>query len=246
MSIAAYLAAQFALPIALIAVIVLIMFLMRPKRFYIVRHGETLLNLDHIRQGEEGLLSEQGRMQAAQVGEYLKQFSIGKIITSTYPRAKETAEILESSLKVPVVATPLLVERRNPSEVIGKHTKDPEVERISDEMDRAYHDDTYRFSDEENFVDLKKRAHDCLPFLAWNGVHETVVVTHHVFLKMLIAYMLYREHIHAGDFAKVSFFNWSSNAGITICEFHPWRCLSRTRGWEVVSFNEQVIEGIRE
>ncbi len=56
---------------------------------------------------------------------------------------------------------------------------------------------------------------------------------------MLIAYLLYRERLHAADFIKLSFFNISDNAGITICEFHPWRIFSPTRGWEVVSYNEQ-------
>jgi hypothetical protein len=52
------------------------------------------------------------------------------------------------------------VERKNPSEIIGKHTDDSEVTRIVDQMDLAYHLDEYRFSDEENFTDLKKRARE--------------------------------------------------------------------------------------
>lgn len=75
--------------------------------------------------------------------------------------------------------------------------------------------------------------------IALQGVRETVVVTHHVFLKMLIAYMLYRERLRAADFVKLSFFNISDNAGIIVCEFHSWKFFSKTCGWEVVSYNEQ-------
>ncbi len=209
------------------------------RRFYFIRHGETLLNAEHIRQGEDGALSEKGREQAEKVGNYLKLFPIRRIITSTYPRARETAEILNKNLKAHVLSSALLAERKNPSEIIGKHTDDPEVVKIVDQMDLGYHEDEFRFSDEENFVDLKKRARKCLNLLASQGARETVVVTHHVFLKMLIAYMLHREHLHASDFVKLSFFNYSDNAGITICEYNPWRMFSHTRGWRVISYNEQ-------
>ena len=212
---------------------------MRARRFYFVRHGETVLNAQHIRQGEEGSLSEEGKQQAERVGAVLKTLPIQHIIASTYLRARETAAILNTYLNVPVTYSPLLAERRNPSEIIGKSTHDPEVIRIVDQMDLAYHEDEYRFSDEENFIDLKERVRKCLNLLAREGARETVIVTHHHILKMLLAYMLYRERLHAADFTKLSFFNVSDNAGITVCEFHPWKILSETRGWEVVSFNEQ-------
>lgn len=214
--------------------------LMRPRRFYFVRHGETLLNAQHIKQGAEGGLSEKGKRQAEKVGAYLKQFHIERIISSTYPRARETAAIINAYLKVPVIYSPLLIERRNASETVGKRRDDPEVVRIVDQTDLAYHEDDFRFSDEENFVDLKKRARKCLNLLARQGSRETCVVTHHVFLKMCVAYLLYRERLHAADFVKLSFFNISDNAGITVCEFHPWKMLSKTRGWEVVSYNQQA------
>ena len=87
---------------------------------------------------------------------------------------------------------------------------------------------------------MRQRAKKCLQYLSKRGVRETVIVTHHVFLKMLIAYLLYRENLHAKDFVRLSFFNYSNNASITIVEYHPWKKWSSTHGWEVVSYNEQV------
>lgn len=226
-------------PLFAVIALFLVFVLMRPRRIYFVRHGETILNAEHIRQGSAGTLSEKGRQQAENVGMYLKQFPIRRIITSTYPRAEETAALINTHLKVPILRTPLFIERRNPSELIGKHTDDPEAVRIVDQMDLSYHEDEYRYSDEENFVDLKARARKCLNLLARQGTRHMVVVTHHHFLKICIAYLLYRERLHAADFAKLSFFNISDNAGITICEFHPWKVFSPTRGWEVISYNEQ-------
>ena len=230
------------MPLYLISVLALIaigvVLLMRPRRFYFIRHGETILNAQHIRQGEEGVLSENGKRQAEQAGISLKRFNITRIISSDYERARETAQIINKHLGVPILYSPLFGERKNPKEIIGKHTKDPEVVRIVDQMDLAYHEDEYRFSDEENFIDLKKRARKCLALLSHQSTRRTCVITHHVFLKILVAYLLYRENLHAADFAKLAFFNFSDNATITICDFHPWKRFSQTRGWKVVAFNE--------
>lgn len=208
------------------------------KRFYFVRHGETILNAEHIRQGESGSLSPNGRRQAEKVGSALEHLSITRIIASDYPRAQETANIINAHLGVPIIYSPLLGERRNPKEIIGKNRDEPAVAHIIDQIDLSYHDDDYRFSDEENFVDMKKRAKKCLSLLARQGARETCVVTHHLFLKMLLAYLLYREDLHAADFAKLSFFNMADNAGISVCDFHWWKMLNATRGWEVVSYNQ--------
>lgn len=224
------------------AVILLVLFLMRTRRFYFIRHGETLLNAQHIRQGEDGALSERGRAQAEQIGQHFEHTPIKRIISSTYPRARETAGLINTYLNVPILYSPLLAERRNPSEIIGKHTHDAAVTLIVNQMDLAYHPDDYLYSDEENFAALKARARKCLSLLARQGARETLVVTHHVFLKMLVAYLLYREELHATDFVKLSFFNVSDNAGITICEYNPWDMFSPTLGWKVVSYNGQPDE----
>jgi broad specificity phosphatase PhoE len=226
------------IPVGALLIVVVVLF-MRPRRFYFIRHGETLLNAEHVRQGEGGGLSEKGKQQAERVGKALTQFPVERIISSTYPRARETAMIINTYLHVSIEYSPLLAERRNPTEIIGKSTQDPEVMHIVDQMDLAYHKDDYRFSDEENFADLKKRARKCLTLFSHQGARHTAVVTHHHFLKVVIAYLLYRERLTAAEFVKLSFFNTADNAGLTVCEFNPWKVLSPTRGWSVISFNEK-------
>ena len=219
---------------------IIIMLLMRPQRFYFVRHGETLMNAAHIKQGAEGGLTESGKRQAALVGEILAPLRISAIISSPYERARETTAIINERLHAPITYSPLLVERRNASAVIGKRQNDPEVAHIVELIDLVYHEDDYRYADEENFQDLKNRARECLSYLARQGSPRTCIVTHHIFLKMLLSYMLFREELHNPAYVKLSFLNTSNNGGISICEYHPWRMFSRTRGWEVVSFNENA------
>src|SRR6185437_10675352 len=81
-------------------------------------------------------------------------------------------------------------------------------------MDQSFHDDDMRISDEENFADMKKRAEHALNFLEHRGLHEVCVVTHKVFLQMLIAYITAGKRLHAADYAKMSFFNPADNASI--------------------------------
>ncbi len=211
---------------------------MVPKRFYIVRHGQTILNEQHIKQGSEGRLNATGELQAEELGRYLKQFSIRTILSSPYERAVQTAEIINTYLGVEIHLTALLSERKNPSEVLGKSTHDPEVIDVVGKTERGYHDDNFRFSDEENFADMKQRAATCLTYLEQTRATSTLVVTHHALLQMLLSYLLYRESLHAADYVKLSFFNPAENGGITICEFHPWKRFNKTYGWEIIAYNE--------
>jgi broad specificity phosphatase PhoE len=211
----------------------------RPKRYFFVRHGATLLNEQHIKQGPEGGLSPTGRKQAELAGIYLVQFHIQKIIASPYERTRQTAEIINTKLHTSISYSSLLRERTNPSTVIGKSTKDPEVAHVVDLVELRFHDDDFRYADEENFLDLQTRARDTLRYLERQPYARMCVVTHHFFLKSLLGYMLYREKLHFSDYLKLSFFNTLDNGGITICEFHPWRQWNKSRGWSVLSFNEQ-------
>src|SRR3989344_1859640 len=140
---------------------------MATKIIYFVRHGQTENNAKGIRQGAEGGLSDKGREQALATA---KRFPKHKghpqvIISSPYQRTKETAEILGKELNMKIHYSPLLIERRNPSEVIGQWGGDVRVKTITDQMDKGFHPDDLRVSDEENFVDLKNRARDLLKYI---------------------------------------------------------------------------------
>lgn len=226
---------EFLLLVAFLLFIFLLYLRLSPRRYYFVRHGETLLNKQHIKQGAEGGLSEGGKQQAEVTGAALGQVSgLHLIVSSPYERAKETSAIIATHLRHPRIRySPLLVERRNASAVIGKSTHDPEVERIVDTIDLAYHEDDYRYSDEENFLDMKKRARKCLRYLGRQQGTAIAVVTHHAFLKMLLCYMLYGKELHASAFIKLSFFNPSDNGGITVCTYYPL-----FRRWTIEGYNQ--------
>ena len=71
-------------------------------------------------------------------------------------------------------------------------------------------------------------------------------MTHGIFLKMLIAYMLYGDELSAQDYNKLSFFNPSNNAGITICEYtggifgSNWFAPRPRERWKLVVWDDHV------
>jgi broad specificity phosphatase PhoE len=211
---------------------------MATKLIYFVRHGQTENNAQNLKQGAGGHLSETGRDQALTTA---KRFPMGPglpqiIFSSPYERTKETAEIIAAELGIKIKYTDLLKERRNPSEVIGKWGGDPEVRSIMDRMDRSYRPDDFRISDEENFVDLKKRAKKLLSFISQRWEKRIIMVTHSNFLKLVAAYMIYGDKLTASEHANLSFFNPIKNAGMAIVKYtHHW---FRKNEWELLVWND--------
>ncbi len=194
---------------------------MSTKLIYFVRHGETILNAQNIRQSAEGGLTELGKSQALETA---KRFPKHKghpevIIASPYERTRETAEIIARELGMKIEFCDLLVERRNPSEIIGKWGEDPEVKKIVDQMDKSFHEDNLRISDEENFIDLKVRAKKLLKYIKRRREKRIIMITHGIFLKMVVSYMLEGEKLTASEYNKLSVYNPVNNASMAIVSY---------------------------
>ncbi len=208
------------------------------KIIYFVRHGETENNAKNIRQGPNGALSEKGREQALATA---KRFPKEKgrpqvIISSPYERAKETAEIIAGELQMKVEYSDLLVERRNPTEIICHEGGEKEVREIIDRIDKSYHADDLRISDEENFIDLKERARKLLKYIKHRRQKRIIMVTHGIFLKMVVSYMLYGDSLTASQYNNLSYFNPADNASMAISSYTPH--LFRKDEWKLLTWND--------
>lgn len=211
---------------------------MATKLIYFVRHGESQQNAEGIRQGSEGPLSPQGVLQVIATSKRFPQ-NKGKpevIISSPYERTKETANIIAAELNMMVEYCDLLRERKNPTEIVGHKGEERDIKKIVDVIDGSYHKDELRYSDEENFEDLKERAKQLLSFIEDRGEDRIIMVTHGIFLKMVIAYIIYGESLTASLYNTLSYHNPINNAGMTICKFIPhWFAQDE---WKVVTWND--------
>jgi len=79
---------------------------------YLVRHGETVDNVNQIMQGQtQGRLTANGIVQAQQVRDQMASESFSAIIASDLKRSVDTATIIAEPHHLDVVQTPLLRER---------------------------------------------------------------------------------------------------------------------------------------
>lgn len=75
--------------------------------FYLIRHGQKVAEA-----GDPGL-TELGKEQVEKTAEFLRDKNISKIYSSSYKRTKETAEIINKTLKVEIKFDDKLRERMN-------------------------------------------------------------------------------------------------------------------------------------
>lgn len=82
------------------------------SEFFFIRHGETDWNVARKMQGATDiLLNDNGRAQARAAQDFIGDAGITRLISSPLLRAFETAQILNETAKLPLIANAGLVER---------------------------------------------------------------------------------------------------------------------------------------
>ncbi len=186
------------------------------KKVYFVRHGESEGNAGPIRQTATTALSEKGRVQASFVAERCSRIPFEIMICSSMKRAKETADIILSKISKPIEYSDLFVERRRSSEVLGQPKDTPLALKVEDEINKNFHLPNFRFSDEENFEDLKRRAMSALDYLEKRPEETILIVTHGFFMRIIIACVVFGDDLAGEDCSKFIRAFHTQNTGITV------------------------------
>lgn len=90
------------------------------KIVYFVRHGQSEANALPIFQGPDSPLDEIGKQQAAIIAERVSRVPFEALISSSFPRAKETAQAIGKMTGKQPEYSDLFVERIKPSSINGK------------------------------------------------------------------------------------------------------------------------------
>ncbi|OGZ07165.1 MAG: hypothetical protein A3D65_05165 [Candidatus Lloydbacteria bacterium RIFCSPHIGHO2_02_FULL_50_13] len=149
-----------------------------------------MTNATKINYGPTVPLTDRGKAQARIVGKRLASLMPKRLIASPYERAKETGSTIAEEVGLPLEHSDLFIERRAPSVVRNRHGEEPEVQRIWKAIAENADIPDWHHSDEENFSDLRGRAKVALCFLETIPEDPTIVVTHGLFMKMLLAHIL--------------------------------------------------------
>lgn len=202
---------------------------------FFIRHGESVNNAANIRQGAEGDLTLLGRKQAAATGHRLAGTGIrfDHFLASPMPRAAQTAEIVAEAINMSHEYSELFVEHKNPSEIIGKPHDDPDVVAVNVAVRDHYTDPEWKYSDEESFVELRRRGRQALERLEELEGENVLVVTHAKFLRLLTAYIMHGEAVTPEQFWNIFLTLRNHNGGINMLAHEEER-------WRLVSWNDHT------
>lgn len=200
----------------------------KTKRVYFVRHGETVGNVKQIVQSPKDQLNENGLMQAAKIAERSRNISFQKLISSDYDRAKSTAEAIAQANGLTVEYSSLFRERLGPSQFFDCLHNDAKFQAYLEQQKELRNDKNWHFADEENQNDTSERALQALRFLEEQEDQEIMVVTHGLFLRMLVMQVLFNKKMSADIWYDTAGNMTTTNTGITvcICENGLWKLLT--------------------
>ncbi len=203
-------------------------------KIFIVRHGITSFNKEKIHQFPETSLAEEGKEQADNIARRLKKFSIDKIYVSPLLRACQTAEIIANKLHIPFYIRNELQEIRKPSVIMGKKHTDSEVISIKKELWANYQNTSWYYSDEENFLDIKKRTDSLMKSLQkeYKENINILLVTHEYIAKMIAGITLFGDKLEPKDFLCIYHKLEFSNTGLSCIQYKP------TTGFKILFLND--------
>lgn len=143
---------------------------------YVIRHGQTDLNVRGVIQGTMDIaLNEEGVRQAEALAPFFRDKTVNSIYTSPRKRAKQTAQILNSALELPLYEDERLVERAfgelegQPYSVLNRDA--------SSGMPMFFLDDYCKYG-AEAMGEMQARIEQFLEDLSSRGHEAVIVVTH--------------------------------------------------------------------
>lgn len=188
------------------------------KNIYLVRHGETDSNLKPTWRTANESLTENGILQAQQVGKRLATLPIERMVVSTASRTMSTAKEISVETGLEVNEDSLFYEEKTPTSIQGMlHEKKPdnEVEQYIQALLAHSEEVDWHYEDEENLVERKNRIAKIHDYLLAAPENHLLVVTHGNIMKMLAAYITLGPSCTAKDLYLSSQKLKTTNTGIT-------------------------------
>jgi probable phosphoglycerate mutase len=217
-------------------------------RTLFLRHGESVSNAHPTaaslpaEQGDR--LTERGREQARAAAEALAPLRPTRILTSTMGRARETTELVNERLRLPVTELDYIHELRESDDYATLAPEEQKLRRWSERMREAAEDPDSAPRGAESWNAVLGRVRRLKRELEQRPVEELpLVVTHGLFLRFYLFDSLLGDRIGPAD-APLLWRARSLNCGLSIFvrgeRWHPadpeipgWSCLTwMARTWE--------------
>lgn len=198
------------------------------KTIYLVRHGESESNVGPIPELEAPELTENGQAQARSIARRAKNLPIDLLVASTSLRAQQTAGFISTATGLTIQSSPLFTERRRASIQVNKSKDHPDFIEAETARLANFGVPGYRHSDEETFEDLSIRAEAALEYLKLASGEHIMVVSHGLFLRTLIAKVIFGPNLTAYECNRFMLTTITQNTGLTVLvhdsgAHEPWK-----------------------
>lgn len=194
-------------------------------KLYLVRHGQSIGNVNKIHQHADTPLSELGISQAKELAKRFKSIPLDLILTSHFERAKSTAEFVANHIGVKLEINELLREIKRPSVLEGKPTMDPVAVEVRAQIRANLHDSLWHHSDEENVHEFINRAKEFLKHIENRSEENILAVSHGIFISTVLGNVIFENLLTPEIYKAMEGSMHLANTGITLVEKvdNKWR-----------------------
>ena len=188
---------------------------------YFIRHGETIKNKEHIRQGVQidDYLDTQGILQSQNLAKLVKHFDLDVLFTSHLRRAEETAVYINNLLpeKIQIFHDYRLTERDFGS-LTGKPMDEWDKLLPNHKELEALQEYDYRPFGGESVDDVRQRSVSAILDIIENFDHHNIgIVTHNGVIRLLLFHFPSIIRIYRGkdgsekDITNADIYEWEIN-----------------------------------
>lgn len=205
---------------------------------YFVRHGQSEDNVAPVFQTVESPLSKQGRAQAAQLAQRVRDLSFECLVSSPQPRALQTAETIAEITHHSIETSNLFVERIKPTSIDGKSWYDETASATWRKWEQSFAASGPQVEDGETATHIITRADNALEFLLAKEAENIVAVSHAHFIRTIIARVLLGDALTADILKRFYELVAVENTGITVLQYS--NAFEEDYRWRVWSLNDHA------
>lgn len=207
---------------------------------YFVRHGETTGNRSHRHQPNKTPLTARGKQQAEVVADRVVAVQPTHIISSSYVRALQTAQVAGDRLDIIPETSPLFTELERPKTLFGYHHFSPRSVwyMIKWYLGREEYHDEGRGESYLAFITRLKAARSYIESLPPDAT--VVVFSHSIFINFFVQHICSDKPLPVWHsmllFLKIKALD---NSSITHMRCNPSYAENVCK-WEVVAFDDDA------
>jgi len=208
------------------------------KVIYFIRHGQSEGNKKGLLQSENDPLTELGKKQIALVAQRAPSLNAEVILSSTMPRALETAKAIAETTGLQIEEKKTLEEFRVPSMLEGLAIDSPESRAFHIELYENIHNKDWHYADEENYFDCHERAAEVVEDLKNREEKTVLVVTHGAFIRFILSTMMSHGAPDPATTTRLFYFMKKENTGITKIHYHERPLAAKATNWNMTIWND--------